>query len=169
MWELSGAWPPCGRTLALPPIFGWRRLEGGAQGLIDYPVWEVWEADTTRALFPHGSVSGSADATRYRHLRNTFKDTIGAGTLVTDWGQAPTELAQWVQRLDRVIAVLHAHLAVARRTRATLTAPPEEGGCSLPSPGGPTWLWHQASLHVRPALPTCRGLAWVPLSRGPRP
>jgi hypothetical protein len=44
--------------------------------------------------------------------------------LVTDLGQAPVELTQRLQRLERVLVVLHANLTVARRTIAMLTQEP---------------------------------------------
>jgi hypothetical protein len=41
--------------------------------------------------------------------------------LVTELSPAPVAMTQRVQRLERVLAVLHANLTVARRTIATLT------------------------------------------------
>ena len=45
-------------------------IRGGCFTGVDLPtlVWDVWEAETTRALFLHCSVSGRADPTGDHHV-----------------------------------------------------------------------------------------------------
>ena len=49
------------------------------------------------------------------------RELVQLRAMVTDLSPAPAEAAQRVRRLERVIEVLHANLAAARRTLATLT------------------------------------------------
>jgi ABC-type transporter Mla maintaining outer membrane lipid asymmetry ATPase subunit MlaF len=91
---------------------------------------------TTVAVVHHSTDTHSSTASRLQTLAEDAERLLAAQAhqhvnlerelgqlraLVTVLSQAPAEMTQRVQRLERVLAVLHANLTVARHTIATLT------------------------------------------------
>ena len=82
----------------------------GVQRHMDAPALQTVAADAERllAVQAHQHVSLERELGQLR-------------ALVTSLSPAPVAMTQRVQRLERVLAVLHANLTVARRTIAVLT------------------------------------------------
>jgi hypothetical protein len=82
----------------------------GVQRHMDALALEILAADAEQLL--------AAQAHQHVSLE---RELVQLRTLVTALSPAPVELTQRVQRLERVLAVLHANLTAARQTIATLT------------------------------------------------
>ena len=124
-----------------PALFGLH--EDGSEAALD-PEWRALvrqQAHTLATMLQHIRTAGArvhqcTDARSLGALAAEAEQCLAAQAqqhvslerelaqlrvLVADMYQAPAEMTQRVQRLERVIEVLHANLTVARRTVATLT------------------------------------------------
>jgi hypothetical protein len=69
------------------------------------------------------TLSGFSQRRRSQHI-SLERELVQRRALVTALSQAPAELIERVQRLERAIAVLHANLAAARHWVAMLLQEP---------------------------------------------